>query len=131
MAVCEAFDKLGVKYEYETLRVTYFPKKARFYKPDLILPNGIILELKGEFQTSDRTKHLAVREDNPDLDIRFVFSNPNNRLNKQSKTTYAMWCETHAFKFCAASSFTRSWLSEPPNVASLAAIAKLKESKKK
>ena len=38
-------------------------------------------------------KHLLVREQNPDIDIRFLFVNANNKLNKSSKTTYGAWCD--------------------------------------
>jgi hypothetical protein len=34
-------------------------------------------------------------EQNPDIDIRFLFVNANNKLNKSSKTTYGAWCDKH------------------------------------
>jgi hypothetical protein len=98
--LADQLDRLGVAYEYETLVVRYIrPEKAHRYTPDFILPNGIIIEAKGRFLTKDRQKHLLVKEQNPDLDIRFVFSNPNARISKTSKTTYAMWCEKHGYKY--------------------------------
>ena len=42
---------------------------------------------------------LAVKEQNPELDIRFVFQR-NNTLSKNSKTTYGAWCEKHGFPYC-------------------------------
>lgn len=98
--VASQLDKLGVKYAYESQKIEYTkPSKARKYLPDFTLDNGIIIEAKGLFDTSDRQKHLLVKEQHPALDIRFVFSNPNQRISKQSKTTYAMWCEKHGFKY--------------------------------
>ena len=92
--------KLGVPFEYETLTVKFVkPAKATRYTPDFKLPNGIIIEAKGIFFTKDRQKHLMIKEQHPHLDIRFVFSNPMQRISKISKTTYAKWCETNGFKY--------------------------------
>ena len=66
---------------------------------DFILPNGIIIEAKGQFVSSDRSKHKLIKEQHPDLDIRFVFSNSRTRIGKKSKTTYAMWCDRFGFNF--------------------------------
>ena len=42
---------------------------------------------------------MEVRKQYPKYDIRFVFSNTNNRLYKGSKTTYGQWCEKNNFRF--------------------------------
>lgn len=98
--VASQLDKAGVKYEYEKTKIEFVkPSKARKYTPDFVLANGVIIEAKGLFDTADRQKHLLVKEQHPHLDIRFVFSNPNQRISKQSKTTYAMWCEKNGFLF--------------------------------
>jgi hypothetical protein len=90
-----------VKFKYETLKLKYTqPAKNRTYTPDFVLPNGIILEVKGEFDSDDRNKHLLIKEQHPHLDIRFVFGNPNQRINPGSPTTYAMWCGQHGFLWC-------------------------------
>jgi hypothetical protein len=70
------------------------------YTPDFILPNGIIIEAKGRWLGSDRTKHLKVREAHPELDIRFCFQNAHNKLTARSKTSYADWCDKKGFKWC-------------------------------
>ena len=90
----------GIKVEYETEKVNYtIPASSHTYKPDFKLPNGIRVETKGRFVLTDRKKHLLVKEQNPTLDIRFVFTNSRNKINKKSKTTYADWCEKHGFKY--------------------------------
>ena len=58
-----------------------------------------IFETKGQFLTSDRRKHLLVKKQHPQLDIRFVFSNSKNKIGKKSKTTYAKWCELKGFRY--------------------------------
>tara|TARA_E500000331_G_C17102863_1_gene646116 strand:- start:34 stop:453 length:420 start_codon:yes stop_codon:yes gene_type:complete len=105
-------EQLGVNFEYETLVVNYDrPAKTHRYYPDFILPNGIIIEAKGRFLTKDRQKHLLVKAQNPELDIRFVFSNPNQRISKISKTTYAKWCDSKGFKY-AKQTIPTKWIKE-------------------
>lgn len=139
-AAGEQLKKAKVKYLYEELTLDYEqPVKRRKYTPDFILGNGIIIETKGRFVTADRHKHLLVKTQHKDLDIRFVFSNPNTRISKKSETTYAMWCETKGFKYAKAGNTKKGeplipieWLNEPTNEKSLAVIRKLlKEQKQK
>ena len=85
---------------YETEKVSYIiPASDHVYHPDFLLPNGIFVETKGRFVIADRKKHLLIKEQHPELDIRFVFTNSRNKINKSSKTTYADWCEKNGFKY--------------------------------
>lgn len=111
-----------VSYEGYTLEYTQ-PVKRRKYTPDFPLSNGIIIETKGRFVTADRQKHLMIKACHPDLDIRFVFSNPHQTISKQSKTTYAMWCESKGFKW-AAKLIPDSWINEAPTKKRLEAAKK-------
>jgi hypothetical protein len=100
-SVCKDLQSRGVSYEYETLKLKYTrPAKEHTYTPDILLPNNVILELKGRLTAEDRKKMLLVKKDNPDLDIRFVFSNSRTKINKNSKTTYADWAAKNGFPFC-------------------------------
>jgi len=119
-------DSLKIDYSYEKLVISFLqPAKSRKYSPDyLIIANGIIVESKGRFVTADRQKHLLVKAQHPNLDIRFVFSNSRQRLSKQSATTYGMWAEQKGFKY-ASKLIPLAWLHETPNVLSLEAIARL------
>ena len=86
---------------YEAIRINYvIPASEHYYTPDIILPNGIIVEIKGRLVKADRDKHLLITEQHPNLDIRFVFQNANNKIRKGSKTTYAQWCEKNDIKWC-------------------------------
>ena len=90
----------GIEVQYESEKVAYtIPASEHNYHPDFKLPNGIRIETKGRFVIADRKKHLLVKEQNPNLDIRFVFSNSKNKINKRSKTTYADWCDKNGFKY--------------------------------
>lgn len=110
----EVDDKLknaGVDGQYEQHKIEYVqPATKRKYTPDFKLPNGIFIETKGRFVASDRKKHLLIKDQYPDLDIRFVFQNANNKLSKRSKTTYADWCRKYGFLF-AEKEIPKEWLS--------------------
>jgi len=95
--IAAQLDEAGVAYEYETKKLAY--SIPHTYTPDFVLDNGIIVEGKGLFDSADRTKHLAVKQQHPDKDIRFVFSRSASPLYKGSKSTYASWCEKHGFLY--------------------------------
>jgi hypothetical protein len=98
--VAKQLEVLGVKVEYETTKVKYvIPESLHTYTPDFVLPNGIVVETKGRFVVADRKKHLLIKQQHPDLDIRFVFQNPKNKITKGSKTTYADWCIKNGFQY--------------------------------
>lgn len=110
--IAEQLDQLGVEYTYEKVKLKYIrPASEHIYTPDFVLANGIIVETKGRFLLADRMKHLMVKKHNPELDIRFVFSNSNARISKASKTTYAMWCRKHGYLF-ADKTIPNEWLHE-------------------
>lgn len=113
MQVADQLAGAGIhaKYEDPDSKIKYEVNETRTYTPDFILPNGIIVETKGRFVTADRKKHKLIKEQHPELDIRFVFSNSKTRISKQSTTTYAAWCEKLGFKY-ADKFIPAEWLKE-------------------
>lgn len=106
----------GVPFTYEAHTYRYVkPAKPSRYTPDFILPNGVIIETKGRFLTADRQKHVLIKKQYPHLDLRFIFNNPNARISKTSKTTYADWCDKYGFQY-AAKRIPDSWLEGIDNV---------------
>lgn len=100
------------KESYEDFYIEYTkPATKHKYTPDFVLPNGIIIEAKGIFEREDRQKHLLIKEQYPELDIRFVFQNPKMKLYKGSKTTYEDWANKYGFKF-SRRVIPASWFSE-------------------
>jgi len=99
---------LGISYEYESEKVAYTIQ--HHYCPDFVLPNHVYLEAKGYWDPADRRKILAVKKDNPDLDLRMVFQAPYNKISKKSKTTYAMWCEKHDIPWSSYHDIPLEWL---------------------
>jgi hypothetical protein len=110
--ISQQIESKGIVVEYESEKVAYIiPASEHTYNPDFKLPNGIRVETKGRFVLADRKKHLLVKEQNPNLDIRFVFSNSKNKINKKSKTTYGDWCDKHGFKY-ADKVIPEEWFTE-------------------
>ena len=93
---------------YEAVRLKFTVERT--YTPDVLLPNGILIEIKGRFVAADRTKHLQVRKSNPHLDIRFVFQQ-NAKLRKGSKTSYGDWCDKNGFQW-ALNEIPLEWIEE-------------------
>lgn len=90
----------GVEFEYEPKegKIKYtVPSKERTYTPDFIVKSKsgkeLIIETKGLWDAQDREKHRLIREQHPELDIRFVFTRSKAKISKKSKTTYADICE--------------------------------------
>lgn len=88
---------LPVKYEETTVKYTWPARDSR-YTADFQIHN-IFIEAKGLFDVEARHKMLLVKQQHPEMDIRFVFSNCDAPIYKGSKTTYAMWCEKHGFPY--------------------------------
>lgn len=110
--VAEFLTSNGVKFTFETLKVPYVkPETKHIYTPDFILDNGIIIETKGRWLLDDRKKHILIRKQRPDLDIRILFQNANAKISKGSKTSYADFCEKHGITY-AHREIPVAWLKE-------------------
>lgn len=96
---------------YETSSLPYvLPKK---YIPDFQVTTKsgrkFFIEVKGYLRPEDRTKMIAVKFANPDVDIRLLFAK-NQKLNKNSKTTYMDWAKKHNFE-AAVGKIPKNWLT--------------------
>jgi hypothetical protein len=107
-----------IPFKYEEGKVEYTqPEKKRKYTPDFRV-GPIILETKGRFTTADRQKHLWIKQQWPEIDIRFVFYDQNSKLSKRSKTSYAEWCDKFGFKYCTfRTGIPQEWLIEMKAIA--------------
>lgn len=110
--VAKSLTEAGVPFTYEKTKIKYIkPASEHLYTPDFVLDNGIIVETKGRFMIQDRQKHMLIKKQQPHLDIRFVFSNSNQKLNKGSRTTYAQWCVKNGFMY-ADKTIPHDWVIE-------------------
>ena len=109
---------LPVVYEPKADKVSYtWPERQSTYLPDFKLPKQggfFFVETKGRWTVDDRQKHLLIKEQHPDIDIRFVFSNQNAPLYKGSPNRYCDWCDKHGFVY-ANKTIPPEWLQEGAN----------------
>lgn len=83
------------------------------YQPDFRLPNGILVEAKGQLDVWDRRKMIAVKKQRPELDIRFVFQNARCRLSRGGKT-YGEWATSAGFPWAEGSIPIEWWTENEP-----------------
>jgi hypothetical protein len=110
----EQLSSAGVSFSYEGLRVPFaVPSRTAKYLPDFRVGN-IILEGKGWFGqgAKERQKLVLVRESNPELDIRLVFSDANKKIYKGSPTTYAQWADDHGFLWSTKGEVPSAWITD-------------------
>ena len=116
--VYNCLNKNKCTFVYEGIKITFTsPEQKRTYTPDFPVSNSnIIIETKGQFNSADRKKHKLIKEQHPELDIRFIFSNSKTKIGKKSLTTYGKWCDLFKFKYhCIQSTkqpFPQEWLKE-------------------
>lgn len=94
--------KLRAKFKisYESEKIPYVLE--RNYIPDFVIerPDGtkLYVEAKGYFDRQAMAKMKAVIEQNPDLEIVFIFYR-DNPIRKGSKTRYSDWCTKQGVDF--------------------------------
>lgn len=97
---------LGLKYKYEPVKLPYVLERT--YCPDFLIAN-VYIEAKGKLDADTRAKMIAVKKAHPHLDIRIIFMRAENKLSKNSKTTYAQWAEKNGFPW-ADGRIPEEWL---------------------
>jgi len=106
----------GKSFSYESEKISYIqPQTKHNYTPDFVL-NKIVggkmyIETKGRWVKTDRLKFDYIFDQYPEIDIRFVFQNPNAKLYKGSKTTYAQYCDKKGWRW-AKKEIPDDWLKE-------------------
>lgn len=85
---------------YETDKLVYtVPASRHKYLTDFKLGENSYIEVKGRLTASERKKYILVRDQNPDIILRFFFDKSNNKLYKGSPTTYGEWAEKNGFEW--------------------------------
>jgi hypothetical protein len=110
--VAEQLEEAGVEFAFEEERIPYIvPQREAKYLPDFTFAKcPIIIEPKGRFgggapgfrmpasdAAKERQKFILLKEQHPELDIRFVFSRAKTPIYKGSPTTYGKWATDHGF----------------------------------
>lgn len=124
--IAAAFDRRRIHFTYESTTLKYesppIPAKKRRYTPDFIFEtkagHKIYVEAKGYLKADDRKKMVLVKQDNPDLDIRFLFMVGSRPLISKKRrgtrkdgspyqsTTYGGWAEKEGFPWAEGSDTT-------------------------
>ena len=108
--VSEQLSESKIKFQYEDTVIDYIkPETKHKYTIDFTLPNGILVETKGRWVAEDRKKHLLIKKQHPELDIRIVFQSAKTKIRKGSKTTYGDYCDKHGIPW-AEKKIPESWL---------------------
>ena len=110
--VADQLTEANIKYQYEKTVIEYIkPETNHTYTIDFTLPNGILVETKGRWVLEDRKKHLLIKSQHPELDIRMVFQNSKGKIRKGSKTTYANFCDKNGIVW-EDKTIPAAWYSE-------------------
>lgn len=111
-AVATDLRKRKVDFEYEPLKLPFMqPETKHIYKPDFVLPNGIVVETKGRWDNDSRKKMVnVVNQYRGKMDIRMLFMR-DQPLQKGAKKTYTEWCSDKNIK-CAVGFIPQEWLDE-------------------
>ena len=111
----EILKELKAEYQYETTRIAYIiPESKHYYTVDWTLTNGILLETKGYLSDyQERHKYVLLKNQYPDLDLRFVFDNPK-KLCGGTKMTHEKWADKYNFKWCGVKDVEtiQQWVTE-------------------
>ena len=104
-----------VNYETETLQYTV-PETKHKYTPDFVFTKRdgtlMYIETKGRWTATDRKKMKHVLQSNPNIDLRLVFQNPNQKISKASKTTYEMFANKLGISKVAKKEIPTEWMAE-------------------
>ncbi len=126
--VAAKLTQAGVPFDFEGHWIRYVvPAREAKYLPDFSFKGcPIILEPKGRFggavpgrrvstkdaAVKERQKFVLLKEQHPELDIRFIFSRASTPIYKGSKTTYGKWATDHGFLWSDKGQVPQQWLDE-------------------
>lgn len=107
--------EFGVTYEYEVTKIPYtIPESYHVYTVDWTVLNGKLIETKGYLSDhAERRKYVLLKEQHPELDLRFVFDN-GNKLCGGTKQTHGAWATKQGFRWCSIKDVEqiKAWINE-------------------
>jgi len=117
LKVADQIKEANYPLNYETETLNYIvPERKSKYTPDFIFTkkNGTLMyiETKGRWTATDRKKMKFILQSNPNIDLRIVFQNPNQRISKTSKTTYEAYALKLGIQHVAKKNIPQEWLDE-------------------
>lgn len=112
--IMKDLERRGIVYEYEAHALPY--QIEHEYTPDFKI-GDMYIEAKGYFRQDAQRKMRKVKEQHPDLDIRFVFQKINStvqgakRRKDGTKMTCGEWADKQGFPY-AQGTIPQGWLDE-------------------
>ena len=104
----------NAEYDYEVTKIPYsVPESQHVYTVDFTI-KGLLIEVKGYLSDhQERNKYVLLKQQYPELDLRFVFDNVN-KLCGGTKYTHGTWAEKHNFPYCGIKDIEtiKSWIEE-------------------
>ncbi len=113
-SIIKDLNRRGVVFHYEDTPIPY--QIEHVYTPDFRI-GDILIEAKGYFRLEAQRKMRMVKKQHPDLDIRFIFQNPNStiqgakRRKDGTKMTCGEWADKQGYPYAHAT-VPRGWLEE-------------------
>lgn len=105
-----------VEYQYEVTKIPYtIPESQHKYIVDWSILNGVLVETKGRLADyAERKKYELLKQQYPELDLRFVFAEPNKLVGGTKTITHGAWATKQGFKWCGIKDTEqiRSWVKE-------------------
>ena len=99
----DATTALGYSFPYEQDKIKYeIPASKHSYTPDFTVTKNVYIETKGLWTAADRKKACLIQEQHPDIRILYVLYR-NQRISKNSNTTYLDWAKKHNIQACTFS----------------------------
>ena len=90
----------GWNFPYEQTKIKYtIPESKHSYTPDFEVTSNVFVETKGLWNTQDRKKACLIRDQHPNIKILYVLQR-NQRLSKNSTTTYLDWAAKNNLDAC-------------------------------
>ena len=109
---------LNVLFNYEVTKISYtVPESKHIYTVDWTINDKVLCETKGILiDHQERNKYILIKQQYPNIDLRFVFENPN-KLCGGMKQTHAEWATKHGFKYCSIKDYEtiEKWVNESIN----------------
>ena len=106
---------LNVPFNYEVTKISYtVPESKHTYTVDWTVNDKMLLETKGYLSDhTERNKYILIKQQYPNIDLRFIFENPN-KLCGGMKQTHAEWATKHGFKYCSIKDYEtiERWVNE-------------------
>ena len=83
--VALSLEKQEIDFEFEPHKIEFQPP-SRVYIPDFYVPDhNFYIEVKGRLRQEDRVKHLLVKKQNPEVEVKFLFANSRKKSTKDQR----------------------------------------------